>query len=160
VAQFPSERWLNLSGIINCNYECAEQVDSYYGKGRSDSYFQSLEPGSTGKGLTDAEIGRMYGKAGYGARPIAVDLNNPSNTLNDISNAMLNKNPVVLNYNTGVSGGVTSSGQRIVFGHATVVNRLRLYDNGRFVINVMNPSSGPTRFTSLKKIYLLFSVIK
>jgi hypothetical protein len=70
-----------------------------------------------------------------------------------------NNNAVVLNYRTGISGGYTSSGQKIIYGHATVINRIRIYDNGKFIINVMNPSAGSiTKFTSLKIIDLLFSV--
>jgi hypothetical protein len=69
-----------------------------------------------------------------------------------------NNNAVLLNYRTGISGGYTASGQRIVFGHATVISRIRVFDKGKFIINVMNPSSGTTRFTSLRNIHLLFRV--
>jgi len=145
------------TGQYDCNYEVAEQIDAYYGNNRNDTYFQSLEPGQ-GQGLRDSEIARMYGKAGYSPQQITVDLQNPANTTSSIANSMSNNNAVVLNYRTGISGGYTASGQRIVFGHATAINRIRVFDNGKFIINVMNPSSGATRFTSLKNIHLLFRV--
>ncbi|MFZ5431612.1 MAG: RHS repeat-associated core domain-containing protein [Bacteroidota bacterium] len=148
---------VNQAGQYDCNYACAESVDSYYGNGRNQSYFQTLEPGN-GQGLTDVEIGRMYGKAGYGARPISINTSNPVSTAGDIANTMSANKAVVLNYNTGISGGVNSAGQRIVFGHATVVTRVRIFDNGRFIINVMNPGGSTTRFTNANLFHLIFGV--
>ena len=148
---------VNQAGQYDCNYACAESVDSYYGNGRNQSYFQTLEPGN-GQGLTDVEIGRMYGKAGYGARPISINTSNPVSTAGDIANTMSANKAVVLNYNTGISGGVNSTGQRIVFGHATVVTRVRIFDNGRFIINVMNPGGSTTRFTNANLFHLIFGV--
>jgi hypothetical protein len=146
------------NGTYDCNYEVAEQIDAYYGNNRSDTYFQSLERGQ-GQGLRGSEIAKMYGKAGYTPKQITIDLQNPINTTSDIANAMSNNNAVVLNYRIGIGGGYTASGQRIVYGHATAITRVRIYNNGRFIINVMNPSVGSTtRFTSLKLIHLLFSV--
>ena len=146
------------NGQYDCNYTVAEQIDAYYGNNRSESYFRSLEPGQ-GQGLRDAEIARMYGKAGYAPNQIAVDMKNPLNTTVEIANSMSRNNAVVLNYRTGVIGGFTDSGQRIIFGHATAITRIRMYDNGRFIINVMNPMAGSTtKFTSLKLIHLLFGV--
>lgn len=148
---------VNQAGQYDCNYACAESVDSYYGNGRNQSYFQTLEPGN-GQGLTDVEIGRMYGKAGYGTRPISINTSNPVSTAGDIANTMSANKAVVLNYNTGISGGVNSAGQRIVFGHATVVTRVRIFDNGRFIINVMNPGGSTTRFTNANLFHLIFGV--
>ncbi|THF48561.1 hypothetical protein E6C50_14865, partial [Flavobacterium supellecticarium] len=148
---------VNQTGQYDCNYACAESVDDYYGNGRNQNYFQTLEPGN-GQGLTDVEIGRMYGKAGYGARPISINTSNPVSTASDIANTMSTNKAVVLNYNTGISGGVNSAGQRIVFGHATVVTRVRIFDNGRFIINVMNPGGSTTRFTSVNLFHLIFGV--
>ena len=148
---------VNQAGQYDCNYACAESVDGYYGNGRNQGYFQTLEPGN-GQGLTDVEIGRMYGKAGYGARQISINTTNPASTAGDIANTMSANKAVVLNYNTGVSGGANSAGLRIVFGHATVVTRVRIFDNGRFIINVMNPSSGSSRFTNVRLFHLIFGV--
>jgi RHS repeat-associated protein len=148
---------VNQAGPYDCNYACAESVDGYYGKGRNQSYFQTLEPGN-GQGLTDIEIGRMYGKAGYGARPISLNTSNPVSTVGDIANTMSANKAVVLNYYTGNSGGVNSAGQRIVFGHATVVTRVRIFDNGRFIIKVMNPGKSTTRFTNANLFHLIFGV--
>ena len=148
---------VNQVGQYDCNYATAESVDSYYGNGRNQCYLQTLEPGN-GQGLTDAEIGRMYGKAGYGARQISINTSNPVSTAGDIANTMSANKAVVLNYNTGISGGVNSAGQRIVFGHATVVTRMRIFDNGRFIINVMNPGGSITRFTNANLFHLIFGV--
>lgn len=148
---------VNQAGQYDCNYACAESVDSYYGNGRNQSYFQTLEPGN-GQGLTDVEIGRMYGKAGYGARQISINTSNPTTTVGDIANTLSTNKSVVLNYNTGISGGVNAAGQQITFGHATVVTRVRIFDNGKFIINVMNPSSSSTRFTNVRLFHLIFGV--
>ena len=72
---------------------------------------------------------------------------------------MSSNKPVVLNYRTGISGGVNAAGQRISYGHATVVSRVRIFDNGRFIINVMNPGSGATRFTNYRLFHLIFGVL-
>ena len=40
----------------------------------------------------------------------------------------------------------------------TVVNRVKIYDNGKLIINVMNPGGPTTRFTSFKMFHLLFGV--
>ncbi len=148
---------VNQAGQYDCNYACAESVDSYYGNSRNQGYFQTLELGS-GQGLTDTEIGRMYGKAGYSARQISINTSNPTATAGDIANTISANKPVVLNYNTGVSAGVNAAGQRITFGHATVVMRVRIFDNGRFIINVMNPGSGSNRFTNVRLFHLIFGV--
>ena len=67
--------------------------------------------------------------------------------------------PVQYNYNTGISKVI--EGQVYRFHHATIVNRVRLYDNGRFVVNVMNPNAGGrTAFRNLRKLYKLFSIKK
>lgn len=145
---------VNQIGDYDCNYACAEGVDSYYGKGRNQGNFQTLEPGN-GQGLTDQEIGRMYGKAGYSARSISP---RTASTAQDIANTMSSNKPVVLNYRTGISGGVNAAGQRISYGHATVVTRVRIFDNGRFIINVMNPGSSATRFTNYRLFHLIFGV--
>ena len=143
-------------GNSDCEYACAESIDSYYGNGRSQSYFKSIEPGSNnGNGLTAKEVARMYGKSGYAAREIA-----KSPTLaTDISNAMSNNNAVVLTYDTG-NRGINTLGQKLVYHHATVVNRVRMYDNGKFIINVMNPGGDVTRFTQkdLNVFGLIFGV--
>lgn len=148
---------VNQVGQYDCNYACAESVDSYYGNGRDQSYFQALEPGN-GQGLTDSEIGRMYGRAGYSAREISINTSDPVSTISDIANTMNENKAVVLNYNTGISGGVNSAGQKIVFGHATVITRIRLYDNGRFIINVMNPGGSTTSFKNINSLHLIFGV--
>ena len=143
-------------GNFDCEYACAESIDSYYGNGRSQSYFKSIEPGSNnGNGLTAKEVARMYGKSGYAAREIA---KSPTLTT-DISNAMSNNNAVVLTYDTG-NRGINTLGQKLVYHHATVVNRVRMYDNGKFIINVMNPGGDVTRFTQkdLSVFGLIFGV--
>jgi RHS repeat-associated protein len=149
----------NQVGLYDCNYEVAEQIDACYGYNRNDVYFQSLESGRSGVGLEDFEIGRMYGRAGYRVQLMNIDSKIPLNTVNEVSNTMNNGTPVVLNYKTGITG-YTNAGNPIKFGHATAITRVRIFDNGRFIINVMNPSSGYTRFTSLKSIYRLIKIIK
>ena len=142
---------------FDCNYACAESVDRYYGNGRGQSDFKELMNGKN-QGLKDMEIGQLYGKAGYAARPIPINTSRPISTVSDIASTMSAKKAVVLNYRTGVSGGINSAGQKIAYAHATVITRVRMYDNGRFVINVMNPGGSATRFTTFKRFHLIFGV--
>lgn len=142
---------------FDCNYACAESVDRYYGNGRGQSDFKELMNGKD-QGLKDMEIGKLYGKAGYAARPIPIKTSRPISTVSDIASTMSAKKAVVLNYETGVSGGINSAGQKIAYAHATVITRVRMYDNGRFVINVMNPGGSVTRFTTFKRFHLIFGV--
>jgi len=150
---------VNQIGDYDCTYACAESIDKYYGNSRTQSYFTSSNPSSTGQGLTNREIGRMYANAGYRTGSISIDKANPVNTIREIANNMSQRTAVSLTYDTGIKA-IGMGGQKFIFAHATVINRVRLYDSGRFIINVMNPSSNSSTnsFRTLNNMFLIFSI--
>ncbi|MCM8873411.1 MAG: hypothetical protein NDJ65_09065, partial [Paludibacteraceae bacterium] len=149
----PSEQF----GPYDCEHGAAQSVDGFYGNGRDQSYFKALEPGQYKEGLTYEENRNMYHKAGYSTRGINVNKLHPSETVTNIKYLMSDNKAIVLKYDTGIRS-MTSSGQEMIHGHSTVINRLRVYDNGKFVINVMDPGGSGTSFTSLKSILYLLTV--
>ena len=150
---------VNQIGDYDCTYACAESIDKYYGNSRTQSYFTSSNPSSTGQGLTNREIGRMYANAGYRTGSISIDKANPVNTIREIANNMSQRTAVSLTYDMGIRA-IGMGGQKFIFAHATVINRVRLYDSGRFIINVMNPSSNSSTnsFRTLNNMFLIFSI--
>ena len=150
---------VNQIGDYDCTYACAESIDKYYGNSRTQSYFTSSNPSSTGQGLTNREIGRMYANAGYRTGSISIDKANPVNTIREIANNMSQRTAVSLTYDTAIRA-IGMGGQKFIFAHATVINRVRLYDSGRFIINVMNPSSNSSTnsFRTLNNMFLIFSI--
>ena len=150
---------VNQIGDYDCTYACAESIDKYYGNSRTQSYFTSSNPSSTGQGLTNREIGRMYANAGYRTGSISIDKANPVNTIREIANNMSQRTAVSLTYDTEIKA-IGMGGQKFIFAHATVINRVRLYDSGRFIINVMNPSSNSSTnsFRTLNNMFLIFSI--
>ena len=150
---------VNQIGDYDCTYACAESIDKYYGNNRTQSYFTSSNPSSIGQGLTNREIGRMYANAGYRTGSISIDKANPVNTIREIANNMSKRTAVSLTYDTGIKA-IGMGGQKFIFAHATVINRVRLYDSGRFIINVMNPSSNSSTnsFRTLNNMFLIFSI--
>jgi RHS repeat-associated protein len=147
-------------GRFDCSYNCAESIEDYYGGSRTWKDFYAIEPGSTGQGLTDSEHYRMYIKAGYKVNPMAIDVDGPINTANNIAGQLSSGHPVNYVYTTGQSG-VSSSGLRLSYAHATVVTRMRVFDNGRFIMNLMNPATGSNQtIRSIRNAHLVFSVIR
>ena len=45
-----------------------------------------------------------------------------------------------------------------IIGRMEGKEEVRIYDNGRFIINVMNPGGSVTRFTTFKRFHLIFGV--
>ena len=151
------------SGQYDCPFACAESVESHYGGERTlqdlkNNYFDYNIPEDY-RGVHPSKFGKLYGKSGYTASEITLTYKTPIDVVNEMMGKLRDGVPVQFNYNTGVREVV--NGKVFKYAHATIVNRIRLYDNGRFVINVMNLNiGGGTRFHSLRRLNLLFSILK
>ncbi len=118
--------------MYDCTYASAESNDTFIGGNKSQSYYKNENPGkSGGRGLTDKEVYEMYKKEGYNI--LSMPTNDPKNY---IAGQMQEGRAVSLSYNTNI----TIDGQK--FAHNVAVKRIKLYDNGKFIIRIMDPAKG------------------
>ena len=129
-------KYVTQNGEFDCNYACLEAIDEYYGGNRTQAEFADGNP--TNGVVLPTQVGKLYYKAGYYTTQMDV---NSATIANDIANSVTIGEPVVLIYDTKetitISSGITARAY-----HSTIVNRVRIYQDGSFKINLMNPING------------------
>ncbi len=141
------------NGLNDCSYATAESNDAFLGGKKTQAYFKRNNPGAGGKvngnGLEDFEIYQMYKKEGY--RVMSLPTDNPESYIA----GQMKQKAISLSYNTNT----TINGQR--YAHNVAVQRVKLYDNGKFVIRIMDPATGSFRRltkTQYNSIRLILSI--
>jgi hypothetical protein len=139
-------------GTEDCRYETFRSIDEYYNGSTSD--VADLRNNFSNVETKDAMMSKMYSSRGLGMRDFAKENITSQMTKSDIAykiaNTMTANKAMV--YEMNISKGIA---------HATAITRVRIYDNGKILINLMNPSgAGGYSISNFRNMRNIFSIFK
>ena len=140
---------MNQVGELDCRYEVHRSNDQYY-NGSNESV-SSLRESFPNVETNDAAMARMYGSKGLAMEEfrISSDMSKAEIAHKMANNLSQNKAMI---YEMKVDKG---------FGHAVGITRVRVYDNGKILINFMNPSGvGGYSIRNFNSMLRMFTVFK
>jgi len=143
--------YIRQFGDFDCNYACMEGISSYYKGNRTQEQFAQGNPAN---GINPRQLIPTYLRAGFNVNPLVINAQSIVNNMN-------NNVATVLIYDLGQDVAVAAGMPNAHLWHSTVVTRVRIYPDGSYKVNVMNPLSGGTNSINSNhwnEVQMLFGV--
>jgi len=133
----------------DCRYETFRSMDTYY-NGETMSV-KDLRAGFPNAEIRDVELAKMYGSRGMALHELDVTRGMPKSEIAQKMATSMQQNRGI-HYEFNISKGMN---------HAVGVSRVRVFDNGRIIVNFMNASgAGGYSTRNFNQMTRLFSVFK
>jgi hypothetical protein len=139
-------------GDLDCRYDTFRSMDTYYnGKTTSVDELRNSENGFPEVETNDVNLRKMYAskRMALGYLDTTPDMTK-AEIAQRIASSMQNNNAI--HYEFYISKN---------FAHAVGINRVRIWDNGKVLLNFMNPSgAGGYSTRNFNKMRYIFSIFK